>query len=289
MHKAKLCKKLKNKTVICTSCQRYCQIGDGKMGFCQFRENRNGILYSKNYGYFSGICVDPIEKKPFYHFHPGTEVLSLGSWGCNFRCKQCQNWHCSWGAKEVNINNYISPKNLVTMAKQRNLPGIAFTYNEPVIWPEFVHDAAKLAKVNGLYTVFVSNGSWSQESLAYYGKYIDAANIDLKGWGEKVYQKQGAYFGQIPQNLILAFKKYKIHLELTTLVIPDINDSCEQFNLISNWIVSNLSPDIPWHLLRFFPKLSPDKDFCKLATTPLETLKKAQKIAKKNGLTNVYI
>jgi len=302
MHKAKLFEKLPGNLVRCTACQRYCRIKKGKVGFCLARKNTKGELYSLNYGITSGIQIDPIEKKPLYHFHPGTEILSIGSFGCNYRCKQCQNSHCSYGEPSKsylkNISNlnkenkenieYISPEDLVNLAIKKKSPGIAFTYNEPVIWPEYVHDTAKLAKHKGLYIVFVSNGSWTLEALNYYGQYIDAANIDFKGWGEKVYAKQGAFWGKLTDNLILASKK-GIHLELTTLIIPGINDKPKDLQAIALWIVKNLGPKTPWHLSRFAPDSAPDKEFAKIPPTPASTLEKAYKIGKKAGLDFVYI
>jgi len=293
MHKAKLFDKLSGDKVRCTACQRYCQISQNKVGFCSSRKNTNGQLYSLNYGYASGVQLDPIEKKPLYHFYPGSQVLSIGSFGCNFRCKQCQNWDCSWGATKIlsDLSNldYLSPEDLVDLAISRGSPGLAFTYNEPAIWPEYVRDAAKLAKKKGLYTVFVSNGSWTREALAYYGKFIDAANIDLKGWGEKVYKIQGAFWGQLLDNLILAYKKYQIHLELTTLLIPGINDKKSDLEKLASWIAKNLGPRIPWHLSRYSPVRSPDEKFAKIPPTPEETLKKAYQIGKKAQLDFVYV
>ncbi len=290
MRKAKLFKKLSKKNLRCTACQRYCLIKPDGNGFCGFRKNFKGELYALNYGLSSGIQVDPIEKKPFYHFYPGSQVLSIGFWGCNFRCKQCQNWQISYlnNIKDLK-KNYISPNELIRLAKNQKFPGIAFTYNEPAITPEFVYDCAKLAKAEGLFTVFVSNGSWTKEALAYYGKYIDAANIDLKGWGKEVYQRQGAYWGKIPENLIFAFKKYKIFLEITTLIIPGINDQDEDFKKIAEFIGKSLSPEIPWHLSRFSPENAPCVEFQKIAATPQKTLKKAYQIGKKAGLKNIYI
>jgi pyruvate formate lyase activating enzyme len=290
MRKAKLFKKLAGGIVRCTACQRYCQINQGEVGFCRSRKNIKGELYSLTYGFSSGIQIDPIEKKPLYHFYPGSEVLSIGSFGCNFRCKQCQNWQISYLNDLSGLNKEnVSPKRLVKLAKVHGCPGIAFTYNEPSIWPEFVYDSAVLAKQNGLFTVFISNGSWSKEALAYYGKYLDAANIDLKGWGKEVYQRQNAYWGNLPENLILAYKKYQIFLELTTLLIPGINDQADNLEKIASFIVNNLSPEIPWHLSRFSPENAPDPDFQKIPATPIKTLKKAYQIGKKSGLKNIYI
>lgn len=299
--KARLFKKLPQKQVQCLACQRYCQIASGKVGFCQTRLNKNGQLYALTYGILNGIQIDPIEKKPLYHFYPGTSCLSIGSYGCNYRCKQCLNWHCSWGSpaneilKKLITNSslltteIIPPKRIVDLAIQKNIPGIAFTYNEPSIWPEYVYDVAKLAKEKGLYTVFVTNGSWSKECLEYLAPVIDACNIDIKGFYPQTYQKMGAFFGQILEVTQLVVKKYKIFTELTTLIIPTINDSEKELKTIARWIVKNLGPEIPWHLSRFDPGLAPDQQFQNLPTTPIEILKKAYDIGKNTGLYFVYV
>ena len=309
MKKARLFKQLDKQKVQCFACQRYCKIAPGQVGFCQTRLNKNGQLYALTYGVLNGIQIDPIEKKPLYHFYPGTQVLSIGSYGCNYRCKQCLNFHCSWGgqatavlAKLQNSNppaggpklqtqtsKPVKPEEIVRLAIKKNILGIAFTYNEPSIWPEYVYDCAKLAKQKGLYTVFVTNGSWSKKSLKYLAPVIDAVNIDIKGFYSQTYQKMGAFLGQVLETTELVVKKYKIFTELTTLIIPTINDSEKELKAVANWIAKNLGPEIPWHLSRFDPNLSPDKAFRKLPDTPVETLKKAYHIGKKAGLKYVYV
>lgn len=301
MAKAVLFKKLTSQKVQCLACQRYCVIADGQTGFCQTRQNINGELFALTYGMVNGIQVDPIEKKPLYHFYPGTEVLSTGSYGCNYRCKQCLNSWCSWGEPAGEILkkirekrgiggiDYVSPEELVKLTLDRGYPGIAFTYNEPSIWPEYVYDCAKLAKAKGLYTVFVSNGSWSKECLEYLAPVVDAVNIDIKGFYPETYVKMGAYFGEILTITELVFKKYKIFTELTTLVIPTINDSEKELKTIAKWIKNNLSPEIPWHLSRFSPELAPDVSFQQLPETPITTLKKAYKIGQSIGLKHIYV
>lgn len=331
MNKARLFATLKNKQVRCLACQRYCQINEGQTGFCQTRLNEEGNLYSLTHGLISGIQVDPIEKKPLYHFYPGTDCLSFGSYGCNYRCRQCLNYHCSWGepaktllekiknkkvkfkdkrsrllrqpadsggqAKfklrasnfELQTTKTVSPEEIVSLALQKNCPGIAFTYNEPSIWPEYVYDCARLAKEKGLYTVYVTNGSWTKESLDYLAGVIDACNIDIKGFYPQTYAKMGAFFGGVLKITALVVKKYKIFTELTTLVIPAINDSTKELQAIAGWIVKNLGPEVPWHLSRFDPSLSPDSEFRKLPETPVKTLKKAYQIGKKAGLEHIYV
>jgi pyruvate formate lyase activating enzyme len=297
--KAKLFKKFSHKKVQCLACQRYCFINNGQVGFCQTRLNQNGQLYSLIDGILSGLQIDPIEKKPLYHFHPGTQVLSFGSYGCNYRCKQCLNWHCSWGKPAGNIlkklkdgefsNKKVTPEEIVKLAIKKNISGIAFTYNEPSIWPEYVYEVAKLAKKKNLYTVFVTNGSWSKECLRYLAPVIDACNIDIKGFYPKTYQKMGAFFGEILKMTALGVKKYKIFTELTTLVIPTINDSSQELKAIASWIKKNLGSKIPWHLSRFDPSLAPEADFQKLPDTPIKTLKKVYEIGQEAGLKHIYV
>lgn len=297
MYPALLYKKLPKNKVNCQVCQRRCVISEGETGFCLTRQNLKGKLYSLVYGVLTGFQIDPVEKKPLYHFHPGTQVLSIGSYGCNFRCRQCLNWSHSWGEPATSIlkglaegrkEKAIPPEKVVEVAKKGGYPGVAFTYNEPVIWLEYVLDCAKLAKKTGLFTIFVTNGSWTKESLKLLAKVIDAANVDIKGGNEESYQKQGAFFGKVLENLILA-QKLGIFLELTTLVIPGINDKETELKKIAQWIVKNLGKKTPWHLSRFSPELAPDEEFQRIASTPKKTLEKAYEIGKKAGLEFVYV
>jgi len=298
----KLYQKLSQNKIRCLACQRKCLILPGKTGFCLARENRKGSLYSLTYGLITGIQADPVEKKPLYHFHPGAAVASIGSFGCNFRCKQCLNWSCSWGEPATGLlqkltkeragrpaSEEVNPKSLVKTIKDQNYPGLAFTYNEPAINPEFVHDAAKLAKKEKLFTVFVTNGSWTTEALDYYGQYIDAANIDFKGFSQKIYSKQGGFFGQIPALAKYAQEKHHIHLEITTLLIPTINDQPEELKKMANWMVKNLGPKTPWHLSQYSPAAAPDKEFAKIPPTTIEALAKAAVIGRQAGLQFVYV
>ena len=301
VYKAKLFKKLSKNIVQCLACQRYCKIKLDNVGFCGTRLNKKGVLYSLTYGVLTGIQIDPIEKKPLYHFYPGSQVLSIGSYGCNYKCKQCLNYHCSWGKNAASIlqqlkaqgsrlkAKIVSPASLVELTLNKGYPGIAFTYNEPSIYPEYVCDVAKLAKAKGLYTVYVTNGSWTKESLDYMGKYIDAVNIDIKGFYPKTYTKMGAFFGEVLKITQMVVKKYKIFTELTTLIIPGINDSNQELKALAGWIVKSLGPDIPWHLSRFDPNLAPIKEFKKIPATSVKTLKKAYEIGKKAGLKYVYV
>ena len=305
MDKIRLFAQLGEKKVKCLACQRYCQIEEDQVGFCRTRLNRKGELYSLIYGRLSGVQIDPIEKKPLYHFYPGTEVLSIGSYGCNYRCKQCLNYHCSWGESaarilkkfkdseisnfQLPISNKASPQQVVDLALRKKCLGIAFTYNEPSIWPEYIYDTASLARKKGLKTVYVTNGSWTRESLRQLAPVIDACNIDIKGYYDQTYQKMGAYFGQVLEMAALVVKKYRIFTELTTLIIPTINDSTSELKAIASWIKKNLGAEIPWHLSRYDPKLAPDKEFRRLPATPKETLSQAHMIGRQAGLKHVYI
>lgn len=270
----------------CLACQHYCRISPGKTGFCGTRKNQSGRLSSLTYGQITGIQADPIEKKPLHRFRPGTTVASFGSLGCNFRCKQCLNYANSWGNTSPTVS--VSPKNLVNQIKASGFPGLAFTFNEPAINPEFVHDTAKLAKQHGLFTVFVTNGFWTEEALDYYGRFIDAANIDFKGFSEKTYRKMGAFFKNIPEMALLALKKYKIHLEITTLLIPTINDNPAEIKKMTTWIAQNLGPKTPWHISRYDPGLAPDPDFAKLPPTSPALLEIARNIGLKSGIKYIY-
>ncbi len=288
----------------CFICQRQCLIDEGHVGFCQTRKNVDGKIVSLLYGKTTGIQIDPIEKKPFYHFKPGHLVATIGSFGCNFRCKQCLNYRTNWGTPIQDLKNLptTSPEQIAKEVLNAGHQGIAFSYNEPIIWAEFAADIAsefksQKSKVkmnkqslmlrNERFAVFVSNGSWTQKTINMLSD-IDAANIDLKGFSEKTYQKMGAMFGKISQMAVYAQKK-KIFLEITTLLIPKVNDNWDEIKQMTNFIVRSLGPETPWHLSEFDPKLAPDKEFQKLPVTPIEDLLKASEIGRSEGLKHIYI
>jgi pyruvate formate lyase activating enzyme len=287
MQRAVLFQKFENQKVKCLACQRYCVIESSQRGFCQTRINQNGQLSSLTYGRITGIQIDPIEKKPLRQFHPGSWVASFGSWGCNFRCQQCLNYLSTWCPQPPSLMQ-ISPAELIAKVKKQGYPGIAFTYNEPAITPEFVYDTAKLAKEAGLYTVMVTNGSWTKEALDYYGQFIDAANIDFKGWSAKTYTRFGGYFGQIPAMAKYAQEKFKIHLEIATLIIPTINDDLTELKEMAKWMVKNLGPKTPWHLIAFRPELAPAEEFQRLRSPALAEIKTIAAIGQQAGLKNIY-
>ncbi len=298
MKKAVLWQALANQKVRCQACQRCCLIASGKTGFCRARFNKNGRLYSLNYGLVPHIQVDPIEKKPFYHFRPGALVPSIGSYGCNFRCKQCLNWSSSWGepagtilksVQEQEKYPVVPPEAVIDQIEQGGYQGIAFTYNEPTIWPEYVLAVARLAKKKHFFTLYVTNGSWTKQALDLIGQYLDAANIDFKGFSHVTYAKQGAFRGKVLEMARYAQKKHQIFLEITTLLIPGINDQPKELRQLCQWIAENLGPKTPLHFSQFDPQLAPDPEFQKLSPTAKTSLDLAYQIAKKAGLAFVYL
>jgi len=289
MKEAYLYKKLPNKKVQCQTCAHYCVLAPGQRGKCGVRENIDGKLYALNYGKLVAINIDPIEKKPFYHFLPGSQSLSIATVGCNFSCLNCQNWEISQaykGKKEI-PGEYILPEKIVEMAKGNNLPSISYTYVEPTIFLEYALDVMKLAKKAGLKNNFVSNGFMSEESAKLVIPYLDANNIDIKGFSEEFYQKVCG--GRLKPVLDTAklMKKSGVWVEITTLVIPTLNDDEKTFEGIAKWIYKNLGPETPWHVSQFCGAISWKLQH--IPDTPVETLEKAIEIGKKVGLKYVYI
>lgn len=304
MKEAILYKKIKEKKVRCNVCLRHCTISPGKTGFCLTRLNKNGKLYTLIYGAVSATEIDPVEKKPLYHFYPGSSAFSISTWGCNFRCFHCQNDWCSWGEpattylkrlalKEVrpqersDLQEITSPEAIVRLAKSSGSAGIAFTYQEPSIWLEYTLEVAKLAKKQGLYTVYVTNGYATKKQLDLIGPYLDAQNVDFKGWSKQSLAKFGAgvEFKEMAEAVRYASQKHKVHTELTTLVVPTVNDSEKEIDKMTKWIVKNLGPKTPWHLSRFHPA----GKRLDLPPTSVEALKRLAQIGRKNGLQFVYV
>jgi len=272
--------KLDNHRVHCHLCPNECLISDGRRGSCGVRINKGGILYSEVYGKATSIALDPIEKKPLYRYHPGEHILSLGTKGCNFHCDFCQNWHISQEADAATED--ITSEQVVAKAKAAGSFGIAYTYNEPFIWYEFVLDTAKLAKKHGLENVLVTNGYVNMEPLEGMLPYIGAMNIDLKSFNEDFYSK--ICKGRLKPILDVIKRSAKsCHIELTTLIIPTLNDSEEEIAKEAAWIYDNLGPEVPLHFSRYFPcyKMS-------LPLTPVRTLERAAEIARRK-LKYVYL
>lgn len=272
-----------NERTVCLLCPHNCNLGEGKTGICGARRNTCGNIVLLTYGVLSGYALDPIEKKPLYHFYPGTNILSVGSYGCNMRCDFCQNYNIS----QHTLSEYsaqIEPDRIVKDAlKALNNIGIAFTYNEPLIWFEFVRDTSLKAKKKGLRTVLVSNGYINSEPLAEIISFTDAFNIDLKAFNPEFYKKlTGAELEPVKNSLKQIAASGK-HLEITTLVIPGHNDDINEMAAETEWIAKELGRNVPFHLSRYFPMYKREDP----STSP-ESLKKLAAVAEKN-LNYVYI
>jgi AmmeMemoRadiSam system radical SAM enzyme/AmmeMemoRadiSam system protein B len=276
--------KEKNDKQICLLCSYYCQLKLNQTGICGVNKNINNKIKCLVYGHISAFNVDPIEKKPLYHFLPNSKSLSLGTVGCNFKCSFCQN-HGISQEKNIDTSNYISPQEIVQIAIQKDCKSISYTYNEPTIFYPFAKDIALEAKKYNIKSVFVSNGFESSEVIDDMKDIIDAVNVDLKSFNSDYYKKKlGGNLQQILDNLI-HFKKNNIWLEVTTLIIPTKNDSKEELFNMASFIKKSLGEDTPWHLSAFHP----DYKELELPRTSFEKLKQAYDIAKKVGLKNVYI
>lgn len=280
MKEAMYYEKLKDGMVYCKLCPQGCRIKNGKYGICRARKNQNGILVSDNYGKVTGIAMDPIEKKPLYHFYPGSYILSIGSFGCNLSCAFCQNWHISQ-QRDVEYR-LIRPEELINIAeKQRGNIGIAYTYNEPSIWYEYMYDCAKIAKDRGLKNIMVTNGYINPEPLYNVLPYIDALNIDVKAFSDHYYKTLcGGRLASVINTVEIASRL--CHVELTTLIVTDENDNLGEIEELVKWVAS-IDKDIPLHFTRYFPNYK-----MKNPPTEINTLLNTYKIGKKY-LNYVYI
>ena len=288
MHKALLYEDLASTRVQCHTCQWRCKIGPDKFGACGMYQNRDGTLYSLNYGMVSSMAADPIEKKPLFHFFPGTTVYSLGTLGCNFHCKHCQNWEIST-PDSLTIQRScqeIQPQAAIEMAERYQCQGIAWTYNEPGIWFEYTLDSARLAKQNNLYTVYVTNGYSTTEALDIIGPYMDAWRVDIKGFSDSLYKDLAGAprWREILDVTIRAKAKWNMHVEVVTNIIPTMNDDDMQLEGIASWIHNELGELTPWHITRFYP----NHQMTHLPPTPIDTIERAYNIGKKAGLKFIY-
>ena len=279
MREAELYRAMPGGAVSCNLCQHRCYLLDGETGFCHVRQNKGGKLYSLNWGKCASYNVDPIEKKPFYHFCPGSPVFSFAAPGCNFRCEHCQNWEISQPAKIFGQD--ILPEKMVEMALKGKSEGIAYTYTEPTIFYEYAKDTAVLARKKGLYNVFVTNGYMTPEAIETFD-WLDAARIDLKAFTDKFYAKVcgEAHLEPVLKSIKLLHKK--MHIEVITLLIPTLNDSDEEIRELSNWL-KGVDADIPLHFTGYYPA-----NRMTLPPTPVETLDRARRIALEEGLRYVY-
>ncbi|MDD5154949.1 MAG: AmmeMemoRadiSam system radical SAM enzyme [Candidatus Omnitrophica bacterium] len=287
MKEALLYEKLDNGSVHCYLCNHHCRITDKKFGFCGVRQNIGGTLYTHVYGKIISSHVDPIEKKPLYHFLPGSFSFSIATIGCNFRCGFCQNWEIS--QSNVRDNPEFGPADIVPCAEVVNAAekngcrSISYTYTEPTIFFEYALDVAKLAKEKGLYNNFVTNGYMTSESIEMIKPYLDAANIDLKFFKDESYKKVCAGSLDPVLDSIRLMRKLNIWIEITTLIVPGQNDSVQELESIANFI-AGVDKDIPWHISKFHP----DYKFTGYEATGESTLKKAQDIGYKAGLNYIY-
>lgn len=272
--------------ILCTLCPRYCKIGEGQPGFCFIRQNLDGKLYSIGYGKPTGFAIDPIEKKPLNHFLPGTDILSFGTAGCNLGCKFCQNWSMS-KAKIDDLNALTaSPEDVVALAKKYSTLSIAYTYNDPTIFGEYVIDISKIAREEGIKSVMVTAGYIDKEARKDVYKFIDAANVDLKGFTERFYWKNTySHLDDVLDTLIWLKNETNVWIEITTLLIPGENDSIEEVKRECDWILNNLGDNVPLHFTAFHPDFKMrDKD-----STPEKTLLTARKAALDMGIKFCYV
>ena len=287
MKEALLYKKLESKLVHCYLCAHQCRIADKKFGFCGVRQNMDGVLYTYVYASPCAMHVDPIEKKPLYHFFPGSTSFSIATIGCNFRCRFCQNWEISQSSirdgGDLREEEFL-PSEVVKEAQRYKCRSISYTYTEPTIFFEYALETAKLAKDKGLYNNFVTNGYMTDECLKMLKPYLDAANVDLKFFKDSSYKKICAGSLEPVLNSIRTMHKLGIWVEVTTLVVPGENDSEEELTGIAQFIAS-IDKNMPWHVSRFHP----DYKFTDNEATSEATLKKAQEIGFKAGLNYVYV
>lgn len=266
---------------VCWLCPHRCHLADGQTGFCRARQNQGGIIRSLNYGLLTSAALDPIEKKPLYHFHPGSHILSLGSFGCNLRCPFCQNYTISqagpdgFAGQRLPLDR-VTPKEIVAAAQRLEETsgniGVAFTYNEPLVGYEFVYDTARLLKEVGLATVLVTNGQIEKDSWLHLLPYIDAVNIDLKGFTQAFYDWIGGDLETTKAAIAMAAED-GVHVEVTTLVIPGKNDSAAEMAAEAEWL-AGISAELPLHLSRYFPRYQVD-----IPMTPVETLQQLRRVA----------
>jgi pyruvate formate lyase activating enzyme len=285
MKEAMLYSPLEEGKVQCYLCNHRCTILPSKRGICGVRENREGKLYTLVFGQAISLNVDPIEKKPIFHLYPGSTSFSIATVGCNFRCLQCQNHEISQMPRDQGRieGSTVSPSKIVSLAKEYECQSISYTYTEPTIYFEYAYEAAVLASKEGIKNIFVTNGYMTEEALKTIQPYLDAANVDLKSFQEKFYKEVcGARLQPVLENLRL-MRQLGIWVEITTLVIPTLNDSDKEFEEIAQFIVS-LGPEVPWHISAFYPTYK----MLNLPRAPASLLHRAREIGLRAGLQYVY-
>jgi pyruvate formate lyase activating enzyme len=277
--------KLEDGRVQCDLCPRECKLHEGQRGLCFVRENLNNEIVLTTYGLSSGYCIDPIEKKPLNQFLPGTPVLSFGTAGCNLACKYCQNWDISKSREMHTLADEASPELIARAAEQLNCRSVAYTYNDPVIFHEYAIDVAKACREKGIKSVAVTAGYVSPEPRKEFYEYMDAANVDLKAFTEKFYYKlTGGHLQPVLDTLLYLKHETNVWLEITTLLIPGYNDSEQEINDMTQWVLKELGPDVPMHFTAFHP----DWKMLDVPPTPFGTLTRARNIALNNGVRYAY-
>ncbi len=288
---ALLSETLSSGQVACNICQRRCRIEPGGVGYCRTKINYEGVLYDTIYGVISSANADPVEKKPVFHYKPGSRCFSVGALGCNFRCEFCQNWEIAYSdairSDGPTCRTGVTPEKLVQLAHASNSQGVAWTYNEPGIWLNYTLDCAKLCKQHNLYTVYVTNGYATMEHLDTIGPYLDVYRVDIKSMEDSFYQKliKVPSMQGILDVAIAARHKWRMHVECVTNIVPGWNDSEDNIKQTATWIAQNLGSDTPWHITRFFPY----GGLSDVPPTPLSTLDNAVKLASECGLKFVYL
>ena len=287
MKKAMLYERLSDNKVRCNLCAHRCVIADGKRGVCHVRENQGGTLYTLVYGRTIAQHVDPVEKKPLFHFYPGTTAYSVATPGCNFRCRWCQNWEISQMPREQDLitGDEASPEQIVAVAQRAGCQSIAYTYTEPTVFFEYTYDTARLAHEAGLANIYITNGYMTEEMLEVFHPYLDAANVDLKAFRDETYRKYVGARLQPVLDSLKVMKRLGIWLEVTTLVIPGLNDDPAELRDAAQFVAQELGADTPWHISRFFPAYR----MTDVLSTPVETLRQAQEIGLAEGLRYVYV
>ena len=271
--------------VECQLCPHHCRIANGKTGICRSRRNHDGMLVSEVYGKPCSLAIDPVEKKPLYHFHPGTKCLSIACTGCNFRCLNCQNHEISQ-VTPTDISHYsLSPEQVVSLCMEHRCPGIAYTYTEPLTYIEYVTDCVRQAHDAGLWNILVTAGYVCPQPLADLLPYLDAANIDLKSFSDDIYQRVSGGRLSVVLDTILAMRDAGVWIELTNLIIPTVNDDMEMIRRMCRWMTDNGLAAVPLHFSRFFPRYRMQD----IPPTPLHTLHAAKRIALEEGLQHVYL
>lgn len=290
MHKAMLWHVERN-GVRCDLCARRCFISKGQRGFCQVRMNKDNELFSLNYGKLIAVNVDPVEKKPLFHFYPGSNTLSIASAGCNFACAFCCNFTLSQGIKDKGLDKMpgekYDPEDIVELVKKNGCKSISYTYTEPTVFFEFAYKTAKLAHRSNIKNTFVTNGYMTDDAVKKIAKFLDAATIDIKASADQEFYKK---FMSVPKvapifACLKRMKKQKIFTEITNLIVPQVGDDIEKCEKLAQWITSELGSDVPFHIIQFFPSYK----LMELPPTPEETLEKCADVARRAGLRYVYV